>query len=311
MPYPQWFKELATKVNNWGRWGPEDQIGTINLITPEVVRRGVACVRSGRTLSLAMPLSEAEGIQMGVMPGRINPVRTMAQINTPLAGDPDLFCTSDDLVVMGLQAATHWDGLGHVSYEGRIYNGYPASSITVFGASRCGIHLIRTLVSRGVLLDVARAKGVSRLDGGYPITAEDLDAAEELARVRVEPGDIVLVRTGQMGLMKGESPDKVAYCIPAPGLSVGTVTWLRDRDVAAVATDTMPFEVYPCEHEDAILPVHLLHLVEMGMTQGQNFDLEELAADCAADGQYAFLLEASPQPFTNAVGSPVNPVAVK
>jgi kynurenine formamidase len=305
--YPAWFKELAKKINNWGRWGPDDQIGTINLITPDAIARGVACVRSGRAFSLALPLSESEGIQTGAMPGRINPVRTMVQLNTPLTGDPTDFCTSDDVVVMGLQCATHWDGLGHVSYDGVIYNGYPASSITFAGASQCGIHHVRSLVGRGVLLDVARAKGVDRLEGGYPLTADDLDAAEELAGVRVQSGDVVLIRTGQMTLL----PDKVAYAVPSAGPSTKTVTWFRDRDVAAVATDNLTFEVWPCEYDDAVLPVHVLHLVEMGMTQGQNFMLEDLAADCAEDNVYEFLLNAAPLPFTNAVGSPVNPVAIK
>ena len=168
MAYPERFHQLAKKVNNWGRWGPDDEIGTVNLITPEVRRRAAACARTGRAFSLALPLSEAEGIQTGVLPGRINPVRAMVQLNTPLTGDPAEFCSSDDMVVMGLQAATHWDGLGHVSYEGRLYNGNDASSVTVFGASVCGIHKIRTLVTRGVLLDVARALGTTRLDGAMP-----------------------------------------------------------------------------------------------------------------------------------------------
>lgn len=311
MALPDHFHELARKVCNWGRWGDDDEIGTINLITPDAVRRGAACARTGRAFSLALPLSEAEGIQTGLIPGRLNPTRTMVAINTSMTGDPSDFCTSDDMVVMGLQAATHWDGLGHVSYAGRMYNGFGAGSIDVFGAHRCGIHKIRTLVSRGVLLDVARAKGVDRLEGGYALTAEDLDAAEELARVRVEPGDVVLVRTGQMQFLRQAQPDKATYSAPAPGPSLKTVEWFRDRDVAAVATDNLTFEVFPCEDPAALLPVHLLHLVEMGLTQGQNWQLEDLAADCADDGVYEFLLEASPQPFTNAVGSPVNPVAVK
>jgi kynurenine formamidase len=309
MAYPEWFHRLAKKVNNWGRWGSEDEIGTINLITPEVRKRAASCVKTGRTFSLALPLSEAEGIQTGIIPGRINPVRAMVQINTPLTGDSADFCSSDDMVVMGLQCATHWDGLGHVSYEGRLYNGNGASSVTAFGASVCGIHKIRTLVSRGVLLDVARARGTNRLEGGYAITAADLDAAEDRARLEVGPGDVVLVRTGQMELLA--RGDKAGYGAPAPGLSTMTVEWFRDRDVAAVATDTLAFEVWPGEDDAVILPVHLLHLVEMGMTQGQNWVLDGLAEDCAADGVHEFLLEASPQPFTNAVGSPVNPVAVK
>jgi kynurenine formamidase len=311
MALPDHFHELARKVNNWGRWGADDEIGTINLITPDVVQRAAGCVRTGRARSLALPLSESEGVQTGAIPGRLNPTRTMVAVNTPLTGDPAAFCTSDDLVVMGLQAGTHWDGLGHVSYDGRLYNGFPAAAIDVFGAHKCGIHKIRTLVSRGVLLDVARVKGVDRLEGGYALTAEDLDAAEEQARVRVEAGDVVLIRTGQMQLLRQERPDKVAYGTPAAGPSLQTVEWFRERDVAAVATDNLTFEVYPSEDPAAQLPVHLLHLVEMGLTQGQNWQMEDLAADCAGDGVYEFLLEASPQPFTNAVGSPVNPVAVK
>lgn len=309
MPYPERFHQLAKKVNNWGRWGSDDEIGTVNLITPEVRKRAAACVRTGRAFSLALPLSEAEGIQTGLLPGRINPVRAMVQINNAVIGDPTQFCSSDDMVVMGLQCATHWDGLAHVSYDDRIYNGNAASTVTAFGASVCGIHRIRTLVSRGVLLDVARALGTTRLDGGYAITAADLDAAEARAGLQVGPGDVVLVRTGQMELLaRGE---KETYGSLSPGLSTMTVEWFHDRDVAAVATDTLVFEVWPGEDDAAILPVHLLHLVEMGMTQGQNWVLDHLAEDCAADGVHEFLLEASPQPFTNAVGSPVNPVAVK
>lgn len=311
MPFPDWFHELARSVNNWGRWGTDDQIGTINLIDGEATRRGAACVRTGRSLSLALPLSESEGIQLGLMPGRLNPTRTMALINMAITGDPSMFCTSDDLVVMGLQAGTHWDGLAHVSYDDRLYNGFPASSITSFGAAQCGIHHIRSIVTRGVLLDVARAKGVDRLEGGYAITGDDLDEASEFGKVSVQPGDVVLIRTGQMQFLRQPGPDKMAYSTSAAGPSTKSVQWFRDHDVAAVATDNLAFEVFPCEFDDAFLPIHPLHLVEMGMTQGQNFQLEDLAADCADDGVYVFLLEASPQPFTNAVGSPVNPVATK
>jgi kynurenine formamidase len=309
MALPPEFTALADTVRNWGRWGPDDELGTINLISPEVRRRGAAAVRTGKSFSLALPLSESEGIQTGVLPGRINPVRTMVQLNNPTMGVDDVL-TNDDLVVMGLQCATHWDGLAHVSYGGHIWNGYPAGTVTSAGATRCGIHRIRTLVSRGVLLDVARARGVDRLEGGHVVTGDDLDAAEELARVRVEPGDVVLVRTGHMAVL-GERGGKHKYPAPSPGLSMQSAPWLRSRDVAAVATDTLTFEVFPGERDDVFLPVHMLHLVDMGLTQGQNFVLDELAADCADDGVYEFLLEASPQPFTNAVGSPVNPVAVK
>jgi kynurenine formamidase len=169
---------------------------------------------------------------------------------------------------------------------------------------------VKTLTTRGVLLDVARALGRERLEGGTAIAPDDLDRALETANVALEPGDVVLIRTGNMQLFKGR--DRQTYTTgPQPGLTMATVQWFRDHDVAAVATDTVSFEVYPGERDDLVFPVHLLHLRDMGMTQGQNFDLEALAADCADDGVYQFLLEASPLPFTGAVGSPVNPVAVK
>jgi kynurenine formamidase len=322
------FEAVKAKVNNWGRWGDHDELGTLNFVTDDVRRRAAACVRTGRSFPLGLALSEAEGIQKGVVPARFNPVRTMSYVNVPLSDDPEWICANEDVVVMPLQCATHWDGLAHVSYRGRLYNGYPASAVTSAGASRLGIHLVRSLVSRGVLLDVARAKGTDVLDGGYAIQPDDLDAACELAGVEVEPGDVVLVRTGQMvhlGLSERfpaggatvpvanmlRFGDVIRYMGLAPGLSMATAEWFHRRDVAAVATDTMALEVIPCEDAEVYLPVHLLHIVEMGMTQGQNWMLDELAADCAADGVYTFLLDATPLPFTNGLGSPLNPVAVK
>jgi kynurenine formamidase len=139
----------------------------------------------------------------------------------------------------------------------------------------------------------------------------DLDAACELADVAVEPGDIVLVRTGHMVHLAPGARDTVAYWYPSPGLTIETAEWFHARDVAAVATDTATFEVYPSQHEDAYLPVHLLHLVEMGMTQGQNWVLDPLAEDCAADGRYTFLLDATPLPLTAGLGSPLNPLALR
>ncbi|MEY4949350.1 MAG: hypothetical protein RL698_1561 [Pseudomonadota bacterium] len=309
MALPQWFHEVARRVSNRGRWGADDEIGTLNLIGPEATLRGIRCVRHGRSFSLALPLHH-DGPQTGRIQGRINPLHTMVGINTPFTGDPANVCLSDDVVVMGMQAATHWDGLAHASYEGRIYNGFPASSVTAeSGASKCSIHKQRPIVTRGLLLDVARLYGVARLDAGYPIAPADLDGALARASLSVEPGDVVLVRTGQMEHLR--SGDKEAYRLPSPGLTVGTAEWFRERDVAAVATDTMPFEVWPGERPEALLPVHLLHLVEMGMTQGQNWVLDELAEDCAADGVHEFLLHATAEPFVGAVGSPVHPVATK
>lgn len=308
MALPAEVKELAAKVRNWGRWGDDDQIGTLNLITDDVVKSAAQEIKTGRRLALGLPMDE-NGPQMGAIPGRDNPKREMIMIDTPFTGDPDNFTTSDDKLSMGVQSCTHWDALAHVSYEGKLYNGVPSSVITEAGAAKMGIDKIKTIIGRGVLLDIAKAKGVDRVEGGYPLTGADLDAAAELGKVKVQPGDIVLIRTGQMQwFLEG---DREKYGVPASGPSLQTVQWFRDHDVAAVATDNVTFEVYPCEREDAILPVHLLHLVDMGMTQGQNWNLEDLSADCASDGRYSFFLDASPMPLTNAVGSPVNPVVVK
>jgi kynurenine formamidase len=307
---PPEFTELAARVSNWGRWGDADEIGTLNLIDAAARQRGAAAVKRGLSFSLALRLDQ-QGPQVGTIPGRINPLRTMTAINTQYMGTPDNFCCSDDIVTMSMQGATHWDALSHVSYGGQLYNGFPASVITAeSGAGRCGISRVKTLTTRGVLLDVARARGVERLEPGEGIHAEDLDAALALTSTELVPGDVALVRTGHMQLFR--SGDRQTFTAGhQPGLTMSTVPWFRDRDVAAVATDTVALEVYPCEDEAVLFPVHMLQLRDMGMTQGQNFDLEVLAADCAEDGVYEFLLEASPLPFTGACGSPVNPVAVK
>jgi kynurenine formamidase len=323
---PSSFTELAARVSNWGRWGPDDQIGTLNLIDRAARLRGVGAVRDGSAFPLALPLSAEEGIQLGFIPGRVNPTRTMVSVNEVMGDDPGWIAFSEDVVTLAMQCATHWDGLGHAAYgagpEGRsLYNGVPASTITEAGAGRLGIHLIRSLVSRGVLLDVARMKGLEILPPSYPISPDDLDAACAHGNLAVEPGDVVLVRTGQTAHLAlsgrsgpaGADPERdlMAYSMDSPGLTMATAVWFHDHDVAAVAIDTLPLEVYPCEDPDLFLPVHLLHLVEMGMTQGQNWFLDELADACAADGRYEFLLDATPLPFTNALGSPVAPVALR
>ncbi|MFE6285755.1 cyclase family protein [Streptomyces sp. NPDC057877] len=307
MSLPDAFHEIAKRVNNWGRWGPDDEIGTLNLITDEVVREAAAWVRTGRRVPLALPL-EQNGVQTGVIPGRVNPLHTMVQINQELFGPGTVAC-SDDVVTMGLQAATHWDALTHVSHSGRLYNGRPADTVTAHGgAAFGGIDKARHIVSRGVLLDVARARGVDRLDGGHAVTPEDLDAAEEFAGVRVRAGDVVLVRTGQMRVLL--AGDRHGYAHPSPGLSVRTPEWFHARDVAAVANDTLTFEVFPPEIDGLWLGVHALDLVEMGMLQGQNWNLEELSTACGETGRHAFLLSAMPEPFVGGTGTPVAPVAV-
>ena len=308
MALPDHLKALAAAVSNWGRWGPDDRRGTLNLIDDRARRRGLVAARTGRTFALALPFDE-DGPQLGYIPGRVNPTLTMIAIDHALTGDPSGFCSSDDAVTMGVQAATHWDSLAHVSYDGLLYNGFPTSTIDAHGAHALGIEHFGPVVSRGVLLDVARALGVDRLDPGYPISGADLDAAAALAGLTVEPGDIVCVRTGH--LQRFFEGDKLGYAIDSPGMSTQSITWVRDHDVAAVATDTLVFEVWPCEDPAVLLPVHMIHIRDMGLVQGQNFALEELSADCASDGQYDFLLVATPLPITRSLGGAVAPTAIK
>ena len=308
MALPEHLRRLANRVSNAGRWGADDERGTLNLIDEAAVLRGLAAARQGRVFSLAIPFDD-DGPQTGAIPGRENPRRRMLMVNTPLTGDPSDFCTSDDALEMGVQAATHWDALAHAGYEHELYNRTPDTVVTDAGASRLGIGAVGPIATRGLLADVARALGVERFDDAHPISGDDLDAALALGGLTAEPGDVVLVRTGQMAWLRQGDKDRFAH--PAPGLSTTSVEWLRDHDVAAVATDTLSFECFPGEDPNVLLPVHLLHLRDMGLLQGQLWALDDLAADCSADRQYEFLLCATPLPLTGALGGPVAPTAVK
>lgn len=305
---PAEFTDLARSVNNWGRWGDQDERGTLNLIDAAKVRDAAALVRDGKRFSLAIPMWE-EGPQLGFVPGRTNPIRTTIAHHELMGGEEAGVRFNDDAVSMGVQAATHWDALAHVSYDGRMYNGFSTDVVDDTGATRLGADKLGPIAGRAVLLDLARANRVDRLDGGHPVTAADLEQAEELAKVRVSRGDVVLLRTGQMQLL--HAGDRVGYCITTAGPSLQSVQWFRDRDVAAVATDNLSFEVFPGEIDGLFLPVHMLHIVEMGLVQGQNFDFESLAADCADDGRYEMFLVATPEPIVNAAGAPTTPVALK
>jgi kynurenine formamidase len=299
---------LAAKVSNRGRWGPDDQRGTLNLIDEAAVLRGVAAARQGRVFSLALPF-DTEGPQNGAIPGRDNPALEMTAVSVTLTGNPADFTTSDDRFSMGVQASTHWDALAHAGYEGLLYNGVPDAVITDAGAAKLGIEHFGPVVSRGVLLDVARLHGVDHFDDGHQIDGDELDAAAVAAGVTIEPGDIVLVRTGHMHFLRIGERDR--YRMITPGLSTRSSEWFRDLDVGAVASDTFVLECFPPEDPAVLLPVHMIHLRDVGLAQGQLWHLDDLAADCAADGQHDLLLTATPLPLPGAVGGPVAPTAVK
>ena len=302
-------RALAPRVSNWGRWGADDERGTVNFITPDVVRRAAACVRRGEVFALGLALG-ADGPQIGTG-GRFNPIHLMSAIGGAVGQDPEGFRYNDDVITMPLQCATQWDGLAHVYYGGRLYNGFPASSVTATGASRDGIDKVADgIVSRGVLLDVARLHGVERLAPGRVIGPADLEAAERQQGVRADRGDVLLVRTGHLAVFKTDG-DRVGYVRQSPGLGIACVEWLHAREVAAVATDTYAVEVLPFEDPATPLPVHLLCIRDMGLTLGEMFDLDALAADCARDGVWECLLTAPALRVTAGVGSPLNPLAIK
>ncbi|HMR96542.1 MAG TPA: cyclase family protein [Microthrixaceae bacterium] len=317
MPLPDEIATLAAEVSNWGRWGDDDEIGCGNLLSAESTRRGTAAVRDGRRISLAAEL-KADGIQVGQPARRYNPILTVTSLNERDKYAPGIWEGTDDLVTMSTCAGTHVDALSHVSYDGFLYNGVPTSAVTAqYGASKLGAEKLPPIVTRGLLLDVARAKGVDSLDEispGYAITAEDLDAAAELARVTPAPGDVILVRTGQM--RHYHAGDRQRYTVGTdfsqPGLSVHTIGWIHRHDLAGAFVDTYAYEAFPPTRADwsDCLAVHLLQIRDMGLLQGQNWDLEELADACAERGSGEVLLVAAPEPLVGATSAPVAPVAV-
>jgi kynurenine formamidase len=300
------FRALGRELSNWGRWGPDDEIGTLNLITPAHVAAAATLARTGRVFDLGYTLG-ADGPQIG-LGGRTNPVHLMSATGEPRFPDGGGF--TDDVVFMPLQCATQWDGLAHVFYDDTCYNDVPISTVTARGASRLAIDaLARGIIGRGVLLDVARLHGVDSLAIDHGIGPDELDAACARQGVEVRDGDIVLIRTGWTRVFKEGSP--ADFMRGDPGITLDCCRWLRERDVAAVASDNWAVERYPCGDPDLRMPVHYVLIRDMGMTLGEMFDLEALAEDCATDGVSEFLLCAPVLKFANAVGTPLNPLAVK
>ena len=316
-------RRIAAAVSNWGRWGSDDQLGTLNHLTAERVAFGAQCVRRGDVISMAVPF-DSDGPQRGGW-GRFNPIHLMMRdgndavtgttVRDFYGGFDGYVRGTDDLLILPLQAGTQWDALSHMVFEGKIYNGYEATEVSSLGALKNDIAQAREkLIGRGVLLDIARWKNKPWLDGGEAISGDDLEDCAAAEGVEVRPGDIVLVRTGQMGQVKAEGDwgDYAAgYSARAPGLGLASAEWIHAKQVAAVATDTWGAEVLPTETRDVSMPMHIILIVHMGLTLGEIFDLEALADDCASDGVYEFLFSAPPLPITRAVGSPINPVAVK
>ncbi len=309
----QRIQSAAKKYRNWGKWGKDDQCGTLNYITPQKIIEAARLVKKGKVISMGLPF-DGDGPQTGAF-GRSNPIHTFVLTGTDAAAGAQKFPhgigVADDAITMFLQCGTQWDALSHIYDYGKMWNGYDAGKVSSQGAELNGIEHIRDrIVSRGVLLDVARMKGVSALAPGYPITEEDLEATLKAERVKLSTGDIALVRTGQLGTCRKNGWGTFSAG-DAPGLSFETADWLYRTQLAGIASDTWGLEVRPNELPGSFQPLHQVMIPKMGLLVGEIFDLEEIGEDCAADEVYEFMFVAPPLPITGAVGSPINPQAIK
>ena len=217
---------------------------------------------------------------------------------------------ADDVLFFPLQSGTQWDALAHVSYRGQLYGGRPAASVTSAGTSVNDVtHVVSRVVTRGVLFDVARHRGVDSLKPGEAIESSELLEVAHANDVTIGQGDAVLVRTGYLRHCRERGWQ--GYSGASPGLGMSTLSWFADLAVAAVATDTYAVEVKPYQVANQASPFHVVALVYMGLLLGEIFDLDSLAASCSEDGCNEFMFVGAGLPVTGAVGTPVNPIAIK
>jgi kynurenine formamidase len=288
------LERWQTELSNWGRWGPDDEIGTINLITPEKRREAAALVRAGVSVSLARDVLKEEAVD--------NPrpfVHTMHGVG------------SDEFAVRYHGwAHTHLDALAHVDDdEGRMYNGYRPDEAAVLeagGHARNSIHNLKNGVfTRGILMDIPRLKGVPYLDPETPIYVEDLEAWEARAGVRAGAGDAVFIRTGRWAAREVLGPFIIGRIGTAAGLHASVIPWLKERDVALLGSDGA-LSVAPSDLPGA---AHDFALVHLGIHLFDNADLEALGETAADQGRWEFLLTAAPLAVWGGTGSPINPIA--
>lgn len=308
------LKHVAERCKNWGRWGPDDEAGTLNFVTPEKIVAATRLVQKGRAFALGLDFN-GDGPQKGLWGNRFNPIHLMLATGTDaVAGrqDDGGLRYADDMISLPLQCGTQWDALGHIFYGDRMWNGYDARLVDSNGAARNGIEKVRDrMIGRGILLDVARYLDIQYLQDGMAITIADLEETAESQGVEISSGDFVIVRTGQMEqrLKIGEWGGYAGG--DAPGLAFETAEWIFEKEIAAICTDTWGCEVRPNETKAASQPWHWVVIPMIGITMGEIFYLAELADDCARDQVYEFLFCAPPLPITKAVGSPINPMAIK
>lgn len=320
MPDFTTVRQYIGTYSNWGRWGDDDELGTLNHVTPEIRQRAASLVKTGKVFSLAVPFDE-NGPQRGTF-NRFNPIHLMTRDGADVIAGTSVrdfygnkerhFRATDDLVILPLQASTQWDSLAHVVLDNKIYNGYSADQVSSKGAFKNDItHATAEPAGRGILLDMPRLMGTEWLEPGTAISGHDLDAALAAEGITVQKGDFVLVRTGAIAQVRSQGSWGEYAGGSAPGLGLAAIDWVATNEIAALATDTWGMEVLPNETPDVFQPLHLVFIVHLGLLVGEIWDLEALSADCASDGVYEFFFVGPALPFTNAVASPLNPIAIK
>jgi kynurenine formamidase len=291
----QWMKELS----NWGRWGKDDEMGAVNLITPAKRKQAGALMREGISFSLSRDAEKDKAIDN---PSPFGHEMLRTGINNPGTSSGDRFT-----IAHHGYAHTHMDSLCHFFYQGKMFNGIPQETVTERGAAQLGIQNFKNgIITRGILMDIPRLKGVDYLEPGTPIYPEDLDAWEKKARVKVGSGDVIFIRTGRWALRATKGPWQVSQ--KSAGLHASCAKWLKSRDVAMLGSDAAS-DVMPSGVEGVVQPIHTLVLVAMGMPIFDNCDLELLSREAARRQRWEFMLTAAPLAVPGATGSALNPIA--
>jgi kynurenine formamidase len=307
--------EAAKSYCNWGKWGPEDEAGTVNYITADDVRNAAGLVRKGRVFSLSISYGD-DGPQKGHL-RRFNPMSFMLRdgddvYSRDLAGTPQGIGAADDVLILAAQGATHWDALGHIFYDSKMWNGYDCRLVSSMGAERNDIANYRNRITgRAVLLDLPRHLGVDWCQPGEGINSDVLQACADGQGVEVRRGDIVLLRFGQIAMCRSQGGWGDYAGGDAPGLTFDTLGWIDEHQIGGLAVDTWGAEVRPNDLACVTQPWHRVAIPQMGLLVGEIFDFEELAVDCAEDGVYEMFFSANPLPVKGSVGGPINPTAVK
>jgi kynurenine formamidase len=303
------FERMFESVKNWGRWGPDDQLGTLNLITPERVRAAAGLVRSGRRVSLEIPINTVAG------PDNPNQaIHLVTQGHDIDIGSGGLRFGLDFLAMACHgDSHSHVDALCHISYNGQTYNGKPAQEVlTSMGATTLGIDRIgeKGVVGRGVLLDLPRFRGVEWLEPGEAVTRAELEACEQAQGVHLGEGDVFVYRTGHHARRLKRGPwDNGPDGEGKAGLHVDTIPWMHERGIAAFLPDG-DGEAIPSCVDGMTYPMHPLQIVAMGMLTADSLALEDLSAACAEEGRYEFMVVGLPLRLPGGTGSPWNPIAI-